>query len=132
MHTLEFFLGCLLLRHTDNLSKSLQKKSLLAAEGQRLARLTFEVLKSLHTKETSMPVSSDIRPILKSMTLLYQGNKGLHNVFRLAQQAAISTRAPKIDIVRYTMSRLTMWSKLLLPTLYLNLEELFLKPCKGE
>lgn len=51
MHSFEFLfgvsLGNLLLRHTDNLSKSLQAKSLSAAEGQRLARRTLEVLKSL-------------------------------------------------------------------------------------
>ena len=48
MHTFDFLfgvsLGNLLLRHTDNLSKSLQKKSLSAAEGQRLAGLTLDVL----------------------------------------------------------------------------------------
>ena len=51
MHTFDFLfgvsLGNLLLHHTDNLSKSLQKKSLSAAEGQRLASLTLDVLKSL-------------------------------------------------------------------------------------
>ena len=51
MHAFDFLfgvsLGSLLLRHTDNLSKSLQKKSLSAAEGQRLASLTLDVLKSL-------------------------------------------------------------------------------------
>ena len=51
MHTFDFLfgisLGNLLLRHTDNLSKSLQQKSLSAAEGQRLAKLTLDVLKSL-------------------------------------------------------------------------------------
>ena len=40
-----------LLRHTDNLSKSLQAKSLSAAEGQRLARLTLDVLKSLRDED---------------------------------------------------------------------------------
>lgn len=40
-------LGNLLLRHTDNLSISLQEKSLSAAEGQRLAKLTLDVLISL-------------------------------------------------------------------------------------
>ena len=51
MHAFVFLLGGslgnLLLRHTDNLSKSLQQKSLSAAEGQKLAKLTVDVLKSL-------------------------------------------------------------------------------------
>lgn len=55
MHTFDFLfgitLGNLLLRHTDNLSKSLQIKSLSAAEGQRLASLTLHVLKSLRDED---------------------------------------------------------------------------------
>ena len=43
--------GKLLLRHTDNLNKSDQKKSLSAAEGQRLACLTLDVLKLLHDED---------------------------------------------------------------------------------
>ena len=55
MHTFNFlygvFLGELILRHTDNLSKALQHKSLSAAEGQHLARLTLEVLRSLRDSD---------------------------------------------------------------------------------
>ena len=51
IHTFDFLfgisLGNLLLRHTDNLIKTLQQKSLSAAEGQRLAKLTLYVLQSL-------------------------------------------------------------------------------------
>ena len=55
MHTFDFlygvFLGELILRHTDNLSKALQHKSLSAAEAQHLARLTLEVLRSLRDSD---------------------------------------------------------------------------------
>ena len=55
MHTFDFlysvFLGELILRHTDNLSKSPQHKSLSDAEGQHLARLTLEVRQSLHDSD---------------------------------------------------------------------------------
>ena len=55
MHTFDFlygvFLGELILRHTDNLSKALQHKSLSAVEGQHLARLTLEVLRSLRDSD---------------------------------------------------------------------------------
>lgn len=39
-------LGSLILQHSDNLSKTLQHKSVMAAEGQHLAKLTVDVLKS--------------------------------------------------------------------------------------
>ena len=55
MHTSDFLfsisLGNLLLRHTDNLSKSLQQKSLSPWEGQRLAKLTLDVLQSLRDED---------------------------------------------------------------------------------
>ena len=43
--------GNLLLHHTDNLSKSLQQATLSAAEGQKLAKLTLEIFKSLRNEE---------------------------------------------------------------------------------
>ena len=55
MHSFDFlfdvFLGELILRHSDNLSKTLQQKTLSAAEGQQIARLTVEVLQSLQNSE---------------------------------------------------------------------------------
>ena len=51
MHTSDFLfgisLGNLFLHHTDNFSKTLQLKSLSAAEGQRIAKLTLHILQSL-------------------------------------------------------------------------------------
>ena len=40
-------LGALILTHSDNLSKALQKSSMSASEGQYLAKLALDVLKSL-------------------------------------------------------------------------------------
>lgn len=40
-------LGSLLLRHGDNLSKTLQHKTTSSAQGQHIAKLTVDVLKSL-------------------------------------------------------------------------------------
>ena len=55
MHSFDFlfgvFLGELILRHSDNLSKTLQQKTLSAAEGQQIARLTVQVLQSLRDSE---------------------------------------------------------------------------------
>lgn len=43
--------GSVLLRYTDNLTTSLQQKSLSAARGQRLASLTIQVLESLRCEK---------------------------------------------------------------------------------
>ena len=44
-------MGALILTHSDNFSKTLQHKSMLAAEGQHIAQLTLSVLKSLRDQE---------------------------------------------------------------------------------
>ena len=44
-------LGSLILRHSDNLSKSLKHKMLSAAEGQRIPKLTVSVIQKLHSDE---------------------------------------------------------------------------------
>ena len=55
MMTFDFIFGVmlssLLLRHTDNLSASLQKKCMSACQGQHLASLTVSVLKSIRNEE---------------------------------------------------------------------------------
>ena len=52
MLTFEFLfgvsLGAVILTHSDNLSKTLQHVSLSAAEGQHIAKLALQVLKSIH------------------------------------------------------------------------------------
>ena len=47
----ELLLASLLLRYSDNLSKSLQHEFLSAVEGQHIAKLTLDVLKSLCNDE---------------------------------------------------------------------------------
>ena len=44
-------LGTLILQHSDNLSKSLQHDTITAAEGQQLAKLTIDVLKSIRKED---------------------------------------------------------------------------------
>ena len=55
MQTFDFLfgvsLGALILNHSDNLSKTLQHATLSAAEGQHLAKLTLDVLKSIRQPE---------------------------------------------------------------------------------
>ena len=45
-------LGELLLRHTDNLSKTLQKKITSAAEGQHVGRMVIDTIQSLRSDES--------------------------------------------------------------------------------
>ena len=55
MNTFDFFFGITilhtLLRHTDNLSKTLQNAQMSAAEGQQLAKMTIATLQSLREEE---------------------------------------------------------------------------------
>ena len=44
-------LGSRILCHSDNLSKTLQHKTLSAAEGQRIAKLTVSVLQKIRSDE---------------------------------------------------------------------------------
>ena len=45
------FLGSLILRHSDNLSKTLQHKALPASKGQRIAKLTLSVVQKMRSDE---------------------------------------------------------------------------------
>lgn len=45
----EISLGNLILQHSDNLSRTLQKVDILAAEGQEVASMTLQTLKSLRS-----------------------------------------------------------------------------------
>ena len=55
MKTFDFYFGasllCMLLSHTDNLSKTLQHTVMSAAEGQQLVRMMIAALQSVHTEE---------------------------------------------------------------------------------
>ena len=43
-------LGEMILRHTDNLSKTLQHKGFSASEGQEIARLTIQILDTIRNE----------------------------------------------------------------------------------
>jgi len=45
-------LGEMILRHTDNLSKTLQHKDFSASEGQEIARLTIQTLETLRNEDS--------------------------------------------------------------------------------
>ena len=56
MKTFDFLFGAIqgemLFRHSDNLSKTLQKKSISAAEGQQVGRMVIDTLCSLRTDDS--------------------------------------------------------------------------------
>ena len=110
MQTFDFLfgvsLGNLLLRHTDNLSKTLQLKSLSAAEGQRLATLTLKVLRSLRDKTNSSCFtqrSFRIKFGLMYSLLLFLGREKCQGDLRLVQAVEIFTLFLKIVTARSTM-----------------------------
>ena len=55
MKTFEYYfgisLGELVLRHSDNLSRTLQHKSLSAAEGQHVAAMVVKTIESMRSEE---------------------------------------------------------------------------------
>ena len=92
MHTFDFLfgvsLGCLLLHHTNNLSKSLQNKTLSAAEGQRLASLTLSVLKSLCTEDN---FKTFYARVIKDQTSFQVNDPALPRKRRAPQQLQIGS-----------------------------------------
>ena len=56
METFRYFygvtLGELILQHTDNLSRTLQKSDISAAQGQEIAGLTVKTLQKIRTDES--------------------------------------------------------------------------------
>lgn len=63
-------LGSLLLRHGDNLSKTLQHETMSSAQGQHIAKLTVDVLKSLR--------EADKFALFYEKVLLYQKKLGIN------------------------------------------------------
>ena len=63
MESFEFFfglvLGEMLLRHTDNLSRTLQNKKCSAAEGQAVAQMTVKAIQSISDTEYDLFGESD-------------------------------------------------------------------------
>ena len=56
MHSFNYYFGVyvlqLLLRHSDNLSKSLHNSDMLACEGQALAAISIKTLEILHNDDS--------------------------------------------------------------------------------
>ena len=73
MKTFNFLFGTVLcevlLRHTDNLSKALQKKTISAAEGQGVAQMVIATICTLQTEESFSLFWKKVEGIAKSVTV---------------------------------------------------------------
>ena len=73
MRTFNFLFGTvlceMLLCHTDNLSKALQKKIISAAEGQGVAKMVIATLCTLRTEESFSLFWKKVEAIAKSLTV---------------------------------------------------------------
>ena len=146
MHTFDFLFGvsleCLLLHHTDNLSKSLQNKTLSAAEGQRLASLTLSVLKSLRTEDNFKKFYACV---IKDQTSFQVNDPALPRKRRAPQQLQIGSTSGDFHSSPHDWYRQIYYESLDSVVqavtdrfnqpgyrVYVNLQELLLKACKGE
>ena len=73
MKTFNFLFGTVLcevlLRHTDNLSKALQKKTISAAEGQGIAKMVIATLCTLQTEESFLLFWKKVEVVARSNTV---------------------------------------------------------------
>ena len=136
-------LGSLLLRHSDNLSSTLQHKTMSAAEGQHVANLTVKVLEGMrsdeqfaafyHTvvqKQTLVGVTAPSLPRKRRAPSRFEvGSSSTHSfhvspddyyrqIYFEALDHVIGAIRDRFDQPGYKT--------------YRNLEELVLKACKGE
>ena len=83
-------LGTFILQHSDNRSKSLQHDTITAAEGQQLAKLTIDVLKSF-LKKTSLRASTIVFCYTKVNLIL------MHQLFLAKKVLLGGSRLDKTD-----------------------------------
>ena len=67
-------LGEIILRHADNLSNTLQHKSMSAAEGQQVALMTVQTMNSIRTEE-----SFDLFRLIDSLKIMMFPNQSYLN-----------------------------------------------------
>ena len=146
MQTFDFLfgvsLGNLLLRHTDNLSKALQSRSISAAEGQRLATLTLRVLQSVrdddkfklfYSKVLQDQVQFDVQPPSlprkRKTPRRFETGASVGNFHTTAEDRYRQIYYEALDLVIQAVT-----DRFDQPgyNVYRNLQELFMKACRGE
>ena len=127
-------LGSLLLRHGDNLSKTLQHETMSSVQGQHIAKLTVEVLKSLR--------EADKFALFYEKVLLYQKKLGINPPAlsckrRVPQHLEIGTSSGDHPLSVEDHYRVIYYEALdlviqvITNLIHQNLEELLLKTCTG-
>ena len=146
MHTFDFlygvFLGELILRHTDNLRKALQHKSLSAAEGQHLARLTLEVLRSLRDSDR---FTAFYGLVVQEQSLFSISDPALPRKRRAPQRLEVGSSAGDFHLTPESHYRQIFFEAIDHAiqaiqdrfdqpgyAIYQNLEQLILKACTGK
>ena len=146
MESFDFLFGLLLasllLRHSDNLSKALQHESLSAAEGQHIAKLTLDVLKSLRNDEQFT--------LFYDKAIIYQNRLGVNppalpRKRRAPRRLEIGTsegyhppsvkdhyRKVYYEALDLVVEGITNRFEQAGYQIYRNLEDLLLKACRGQ
>ena len=135
-------LGSLILRHSDNLSKTLQHKTLSAAEGQRIAKLTISVLQKMRTDEQ---FALFYQRVIQEQTRFGVADPCLPRKRRAPQRFEVGSSTGTFHVTPEAYYRQIYYGALdhVVEAIhdrfnqpgystYRNLEELVLKACKGE
>ena len=113
-------LGALILRHSDNLSSTLQHKNMSAAEGQRLAQLSLSVLKKMRCDEDFSAFINYfcvINRVLVYLLPAFQENAVLPNVMKLGLQLVLFMSLWRFTTGRFILEHWTMLSRLFMTDL---------------
>ena len=138
----EVALGQLILRHSDNLSKTLQSHKLSAAEGQRIALMTvatlnvlrddtqFDLLwKSLQETRTKLDVDDPVLPRKRKVPRRYEEGSAETEFFDVCKPLYCQQYYEALDLIlnaiqaRFDQPGFKM---------YRNLQDLLLKAVKGD
>ena len=135
-------LGSLILRHSDNLSKTLQHKTLSAAEGQRIAKLTVSVLQKICSDDN---VAAFYQRVIQEQTRFGVADPCVPRKRRAPQRFEVGSSTgdflatPEAHYRRIYYGAVdhvveAIQDRFDQPgySTYRNLEELVVKACKGE
>lgn len=135
-------LGSIVLRNSDNLSKTLQHKTLSAAEGQRIAKLTLSVLQKMRSDEQ---FTSFYQRVIQEQTRFGVADPCLPRKRRAPQRFEVGSSTGDYHVTPEAHYRQIYYGALDHVVeaikdrfdqpgyrIYHNLEELVVKACKGE
>ena len=99
------------LRHSDNLNKTLQHKTLSAAESQRITKLTVNVLQKIRSNEL---FAAYYQRVIQKQTRFGVADSCISRKWRVPQHFEVGSSngdfyvTPRLNTARYTMGQLIM------------------------